>query len=74
MSSENFLMPKFRTCARGSITLGAQDYEQHGKIHKSLLHPRLPSPPPCLKGQSLALADMLTMILWDLEDHLSTLN
>ena len=35
-------------------------------VHDSLLHCL-----PC-KGRLLALADMLIMILWDLENHTST--
>ena len=80
-------MPKFLTCAHGSV-IEAQDFKWHGRVQKSLLHSRLYAEykvltallakalstialTPYLQGRSLVLADMLTTILQDLEDRTS---
>ena len=68
-----------------TIIVEAQDFKQHGKVRKSFLHSTmnikywlhfLPKPLSTIafstalfSGWSLVLADRLTTMLWDLEDH-----
>ena len=84
MGNKTIFYTKISYTGMCCVILEAQDFEWHGrelaasKCNYKVLTLLLAkvfaclslSPPHCLQGQSLALAYMLTIILWDPEDHL----